>query len=339
MKILLTDITALLLFRQPNAWHPSRSRSSYATVSIPEKPPTPKDIEDLNITLGCYLNNEQSKRLCPHVLISDPRFSRLSKNFKVHVTKSKLPGNCVININSQIAVVSPELLLASFAQKSSFLELTYLISEMCSNFIHQNTELGIKVIDFPITNLSKIRKFFTKNLHIRGAKKILKCCRFACQNAMSPMEIKLFMRMTLPVRMGGYGFKDISLNSTIDTELLSRLAKTTVVRKPDLLIRVNSVRNKYQYVALEYNGDFHKNQVISDSLRANELVALGIRSFTVWSMQYKDIDYMDKLAQTLAKCVGTQQKDINRRVSPHKRAQRLRLFNELRFIEKNFNVD
>ena len=337
MKILLTNITALLLFRQSNAWRSSRSRSSYATVSIPEKPPTPKDLENLNNMLGRYLNNIQSKGLCPHILISDSRFSRLSKNFKVHITKSQLPANCVVNIDSKIAVVSPELLLASFAQKSSFLELTYLISEMCSNFIHQNTELGIKVTDFPITNIGKIRKFFTKNLHIRGSKKILRCCRFACQNAMSPMEIKLFMRMTLPVRIGGYGFKDISLNTTLDTELMNRLAKTTVVRKPDLLIRVNSAKSKYHYVALEYNGDFHKNQVISDSLRANELVALGIRSFTVWNMQYKSIDYMDKLARTLAKCVGTQQKDINRRVSPDKRAQRLHLFNKLRFIEKKFN--
>ena len=151
------------------------------------------------------------------------------------------------------------------------------------------------------------------------------------------MEIKLFMRMTLPVRMGGYGFKDISLNPTLNAELMGRLKKTTVVRKPDLLIRVNSARSKYQYVALEYNGDFHKNQVISDSLRANELAALGIRSFTVWNTQYSDIDYMDKLARTLAKCVGTQQKDINRRVSPDKKAARLHLLNKLRFVEKNFN--
>lgn len=337
MKILLTDITALSLFRQSETWHPSRSRSSYATVSVPEKPPAPKDLEDLYNTLGHYLNNAHPNELHPHVLISNPRFSRSSKNFKVHVIKAKLPGNCVININSQIVVVSPELLLASFAQKSSLLELTYLISEMCSNFIHQDNELGIKVIDSPITNIDKIKKFFTKNQHIRGAKKILKCCQFACQNAMSPMEIKLFMCMTLPVRMGGYGFKDISLNPTLNAELMGRLKKTTVVRKPDLLIRVNSARSKYQYVALEYNGDFHKNQVISDSLRANELAALGIRSFTVWNTQYSNIDYMDKLARTLAKCVGTQQKDINRRVSPDKKAARLHLLNKLRFVEKNFN--
>lgn len=337
MKILLTNITALSLFRQSEALHSSRSRSSCATALIPEKPPTPRDLEDLNNMLGHYLNNEQTKGLRPHVLISNPRFSRSSKNFKVHVIKAKLPGNCVVNFNSKIAVVSPELLLASFAQKSSFLELIYLISEMCSNFIHQDNELGIKVIDSPITNIDKIRKFFIKNQHIRGAKKILKCCQFACQNAMSPMEIKLFMRMTLPVRMGGYGFKDISLNPTLNAELMGRLVKTTVVRKPDLLIRVNSARSKYQYVALEYNGDFHKNQVISDSLRANELVALGIRSFTVWNTQYGDIDYMDKLARTLAKCVGTQQKDINRRVSPDKRVSRLHLLNKLRFVEKNFN--
>ena len=337
MKILLTDITALLLFRQSNTWIPTRSRSSYATASIPEKPPTPRDLDDLNSVLDNHLSDMQVKGLCPHVLISNPRFSRSSKNFKVHVTKAKLPGNCFVNINSQIAVVSPEFLLASFAQKSSLLELTYLISEICSNFIHQDNEVGIKVIDSPITNIDKIRKFFTKNQHIRGAKKILKCCKFACQNAMSPMEIKLFMRMTLPVRMGGYGFKDISLNPTLNAELIGRLAKTTVVRKPDLLIRVNSARSKYQYVALEYNGDFHKNQVISDSLRANELVALGIRSFTVWNTQYSDIEYMDKLARTLAKCVGTQQKDINRRVSPDKKVRRLQLLNKLRFVEKNFN--
>lgn len=131
MKILLTDITALSLFRQSEALYSSRSRSSYATISIPEKPPTPSDLDDLNSMLGHYLNNKQTKRLCPHVLISNPRFSRSSKNFKVHVIKAKLTGNCFVNINSKIAVVSPELLLASFAQKSSFLELTYLISEMC----------------------------------------------------------------------------------------------------------------------------------------------------------------------------------------------------------------
>lgn len=61
MKILLTNITALSLFRQSEALHSSRSRSSYATALIPEKPPTPRDLEDLNNMLGHYLNNEQLK--------------------------------------------------------------------------------------------------------------------------------------------------------------------------------------------------------------------------------------------------------------------------------------
>lgn len=123
------------------------------------------------------------------------------------------------------------------------------------------------------------------------------------------MEVKLFIRATLPCSKGGYGLGEIRLNQEYKVKKLTSKVKTLAIRKPDLLFEIPKAsrgKQPWKAITLEYNGQYHTTveQQIADGIRHNELVSAGIKNYQIDKEIYYDFDYMQNLVECIRKDIG-----------------------------------
>ena len=155
-----------------------------------------------------------------------------------------------------------------------------------------------------LTNLKVIKSFTALMKGVNGQKKALRASRYIADGSASPMETKLFMLLTLPYNLGGYGLPAPELNKRIDIG--------NVVKRGSE--RYNKGSGKSYYVcdlfwpkakfAVEYDSDsYHTgaDRIARDSKKRFDLETLGIKLITVTSRQIRNIDEFENIAKLIAK--------------------------------------
>ena len=123
-----------------------------------------------------------------------------------------------------------------------------------------------------------------------------KALRFAADGSASPMETALFLLLTLPVEMGGYGLPKPELNAPTEVLLHGEAIA------PDLLWR------KW-WIAVEYDSsEFHaavgRDKTDRDIERANALRAAGYTVLETTPGIVGNAKSVDRLAQQIAALLG-----------------------------------
>lgn len=109
----------------------------------------------------------------------------------------------------------------------------------------------------------------------------------------SPMETRLYLRLTLPLRCGGFGLTVDAVNQPIDVAILGKKGSRKSRRSDFIFKRCDDAENKAsaicsggsfssnsggpRFVALEYNGGGHltRDRQAEDERRTNEILAYG----------------------------------------------------------------
>lgn len=179
-------------------------------------------------------------------------------------------------LSYNIHVTNPEMTIVHMASHLSYCELALLIHEFCGTYsISNNPEIGFINDIPPLTSISKLKSFIkqysstTSNIrNIRNLKDIL---NFASNDSASPMESRLFIKLSGPRSKGLYGCKNLKLNKKIQlTNSASRISGQRTI-KPD----ISNIKEK---VAIEYDSSqFHENseQGQKDKRRRDALVKDG----------------------------------------------------------------
>ena len=194
---------------------------------------------------------------------------------------------------------SPELCFVQMATELSLVDLVLLGFEFCGGYrLDKVREPERGFSDGPpLTSVTKLDTFIRKTPGLKGHKNAQRALGFIADGSASPMETILTMLLTLPYRLGGYGFPMPQLNCPIEVVATSRGFQTKRTFKGDLYW-------SDERVDVEYDSDaYHAahERIDPDAKRRNALIAGGVKVITVTKAQTMSFSAMCKLVAELSK--------------------------------------
>ena len=153
-----------------------------------------------------------------------------------------------------------------------------------------------------LTNTKAIKAFTAKMEGVKGKKKAARALRYIADGSASPMVTILFMLLTLPYKLGGYGLPAPELNRRID------IVSPTKDR-PGKSYYVCDLFWPEEGLAVEYDSDtYHSgaDRIARDSKRRFDLSALGISIITVTNKQIRNAAEFEGVAKLIAQKLNKQ---------------------------------
>lgn len=252
-----------------------------------------------------------------------------------HRYSSQPPSGSFLRIADGIGVASPEMLLIQMADRATELELTLLACELCGLYtLSDSAEYGLAQRSAPLTTKEQVLARLASIPSCRHARKMRAALEQACELSGSPRESMLYLRFSLPRRLGGYGLSVLAMNESIELERLGDLFHAHRVRKPDLILSLPD--GDRPGVCVEYAGAPHlvAGHPQLDDLRQNELMAAGFTPYTIWNEQYNGVNYMDGLVDgVIRQKLGLPRRRPGKKSIAIERARRDLLLCELNAID------
>ncbi len=255
------------------------------------------EIPNINEVLGFKISeyNLEDITISEHKM----RFSNGGK--KVHACGLNLPVNALTERNGK-QIASPELL---------FLELASRLN------IHRLILLGLQLCSFPpgepsraITTKNKLNRFLAETPGHRGHRKALRAVKYVENGSASIMESIVYMILSLPHALGGYGLDCAVFNHEI------RIRGRTL---PHLKQRRCFVDLYYKYakIAVEYESfAYHSrpSEQGKDAIRSAILNRQGVKVLHMNTIQIYDNlacrDFAHILATRLGKRIQIRAKEF-----------------------------
>ncbi len=188
------------------------------------------------------------------------------------------------------------------AGELSLVDLIVLGYELCGTYRLENaaqSEQGFRN-DEPLTSVAKLRSYVAKIVNQKGRKKALRALQYIADNSASPMETILTMLLTLPYRLGGYGFKMPSLNYPVKVSHNAGRATDRNMLRCDLCWLDEKVVAEYDSDAYHTGAE----RIRRDAIRRNALTSAGMTMVTVSSVHVSNKTELEELALALSKLLG-----------------------------------
>lgn len=271
-----------------------------------------------------------------HLLSTAGRGRRRSSQVHAHLQRDPLPPGSVLRLASGVLCVSPEHLCVQMAPRLTQLELVVLLSELLGLYaICPEAEDGMLQRSEPLMTPEGVLAHLDRLGPRRGAGQVRRALSMACVRSGSPRETKLSLRLALKPSLGGYHLNVLSMNMPLEVRRIHDRMKRGV-RRPDILIGGPELPGGgRKIVAVEYNGRHHDEpaRLAQDAVRSNELKAIDVIEFIVRREQYRDLDYMDGLAETIREKLGMSRVGMSPGERARRRQRRLQLYLELERID------
>jgi hypothetical protein len=283
--------SALEFWREAPAEY-ALARNRLRTRALPKKS---LDASDL------HKGNPWLLALPLHILVASDGARKEARNLRCHISSGVFPRNSFIRGDEGLVVSSPELCFVQMATELSFVELMMLGYELCGSYRidkMSEPERGFRR-DLPLTSVAALKSYLGRATGLKGCKNARRALPFITDGSASPMETALTLLLTLPYRLGGYGFAMPQLNCPIEVEVNAREAsgrRRKITYFGDLYwpdVRVD----------VEYDSDtWHltSEQKAKDSTRQNALLSAGVVVLTVSRKQIMSVSEIRKLAEELS---------------------------------------
>jgi very-short-patch-repair endonuclease len=245
------------------------------------------DIPFIEVILGCNTKEIYST----HITVAKQNSRFRYNDRKVHSCELALPEGAVTTRNG-VKVASPELLFLQLGLKLNIHQLILLGLQLCSH-----------PPGFPsmaITTKQKINTFLSKTSGHLGQRKALRALKHLENGSASIMESLVYMILTLPNELGGYGLKGAVFNQEIrlKTEARTRLGQSRCFA--DLYYKQPKVAVEYESFAYHNN----PSEQGKDFMRSAILERQGINVMHLTTIQLYDNDACRDFAYNLAERIG-----------------------------------
>ena len=223
-----------------------------------------------------------------------------------------------------LKVPTPELCFLQLATQLSFPYVAMAGMELCGTYSVSPDEEGSLIKRRPLTTCAALLSFLEKNTSSYGVKKARRALSFIAGGAASPQEARLYLLLSLPVRMGGYGLPPAQLNYRIETNASGGIDPAKRYRLCDLYW-------PDRQIAVEYDSDaFHvgTEKIASDSISRVALSTRGISVVTVTSAQLRSPMMTDQLAAALCRKLEIRKRTCRKDWSRQREALRKALFED-----------
>ena len=232
-----------------------------------------------------------------HILVGRGNARKVSKGVISHVSTGSCPRGSIVKVDKGFKVVAPELCFLQMAGCLSFEGLLLLAHELCGGYVVCEESKAGYVKVRPLTSTSKLKAFVKRMRGYHGIKTARKVLRYTSDDAASPREAQLNCILTLPYRLGGFGFTRPVLNARIKDK-----RKTGKERNWYCDLFWREKRLAVEYDSDTYHGD--PDSLNADSIRRTALTLLGIEVVTVTNRQVISIQKLKELACLLARRLG-----------------------------------
>jgi len=206
-----------------------------------------------------------------------------------------------MNIGERLMVCTPEFCFLQMAESFTLIKLIELGYELSGGYsIPLANEQVVPERGFynraPLTSAKKLRVFLNGMTGVKGHQKAMQALRYTLDGSASPMETKLAMFLTLPYKLGGFGFSLPDMNKRIP------LIKNTK-KYSGKAYYICDLFWSDEKVAVEYDSDQQhtgSDRIAYDSKRRNALNSLGIRIVSITKQQLYDSVELESAARTIA---------------------------------------
>lgn len=245
--------------------------------------------------------------------------NRSLPSYTGHLTQQGIPERSLIKIADGIWICAPELVFVQMATCIGRMALIELGFELCGTYRTPRSGAPSSYDSPALTSAAALEGFLARTASIPGERRVRRCVKRIADGAASPREAKLFVLLSFPKSMGGYGLGQPVMNLSIPTDEEA----FAICRKSHLKCDITWPGTK---IDLEYQSRFaHEGEQarISDSRRANALAAMGWTVIGITNEEMDSISACDALADRLRS-----ELKIRKRPEPH---QYERLKNILRW--------
>ncbi|MCL2529448.1 MAG: endonuclease domain-containing protein [Coriobacteriia bacterium] len=221
-----------------------------------------------------------------HILLARPGNRRKPTIETQHVYSGETPIGSFMNVGEDFGVSSPEFCFLQMAERLTLIELVELGYELCG--VYSLPLLGDKNVPKKgfynrqaLTSAKKLEAFLESTKGARGHKKAERALRYLLDGSASPMETKLAIFLTLPYKLGGFGFSPPKLNRQV--KLVKSARK--YFKKDYYVCDLFWPETK---TAVEYDSDFchtGSERIADDSNRRSALNLMGVNVVSVTRQQ------------------------------------------------------
>ena len=286
MEWFISHQSALEFWRQAQA----KDIRDAKRLRVKGPPAKPLDAREL------YTKNPWGLSMPVSVLVGSNNACKATRGLECYIGSGPFPVGSFLAI-SGLTVSSPELCIMQMASILSFTDLVKLGYEFCGTYRLDKESEAIRGFrdDKPLTSVAKLDSYIAMASGLKGCKKARKALRYITENSASPMETALAMMLSLPYRLGGYGFPLPLLNC--------RISVTTDTKKKAETRRCDLYWPDAQ-VDIEYDSDaYHvgSDRISKDAIRRNVLASVGVTVVTVSRMQILKTAELRQVAKVLSK--------------------------------------
>ena len=296
MDLFISHESALEYWRQP------AKRQQFETLKHVRKklPPVLPEISEYQ------KEGPEGLSLPLTVLVGSNKAERKTKTIRTHVHSSTLPEGSWLQIGEGLGISSPEFCFFQMAMELPLIKLIELGFEFCGTYstvmaeragIEENDEPDESPYNLPtLTNTKALKSYVESMKGVRGYKKAARALQYIADGSASPMETALFMLLTLPYQLGGYGLPMPELNHLVNPSKASRANVHKDYYKCDIYWDVIKLNIEYDSEKLHSE----ETAIANDAKRRLDLATLGIETITVTNEQVRSVGELDLLAQHLA---------------------------------------
>ncbi|MCL2332838.1 MAG: hypothetical protein FWC54_05080 [Actinomycetia bacterium] len=233
-----------------------------------------------------------------HVLVGSDNARKSTRKLCCHICSGTFPLGSFIRIDEGSVVSSPELCFVQMASALTLVELVQFGFELCGKYrldAGHDSNRGFRDDD-PLTSVAQLERYISKASGMRGRKNAQTALRYMADNSASPMETILTMLLTLPYRLGGFGFSMPLLNCPVRIRGDANKAPGRASYYCDLYW-------PEEQVDVEYDSDsYHltSGQITKDSKRRNALFKAGATVVSVTKGQIQNRAELRKVAKLLS---------------------------------------
>lgn len=258
-----------------------------------------------------------------HLLIGSGSRCRSSDRAVAHLCKSAIPRRALCRLDDSVVLASPNLALCQMASCiHDSIALLQLLWEACGTY---GTPLAGPVSFAetayelqPLTSLTSLRAFCSRNSHLNGAAKIARMLKYVAGGSASPRETGLALLLGLPGRYGGYNLGIPIMNHEVKASRKAWEMSGKRSFRLDLCWPEARIDVEYQ----SSYGHSGEEARIGDSRRANALRSMGWNVVGVTGVEATGLPSIDTIANTVRRSLGKRARPTT--LELHERRIRLR---------------
>ena len=232
-----------------------------------------------------------------HLLYAEQEQRPKRPDIQPHVHVGVLPPGAILRLTAHICIASPELCFTQLACTMTPERLALAGLELSAAYaLAPGAGLPQRP---PLTTPEKLATFANLVVGMHGRKTAQRMAKYAVGGAESPMEAKVALLLSLPMKYGGYGLPKPTLNPVLEPGDGARKLYRVESYRPDLFWADARVD-------VEYHGDPHEGEAARtrDAARQAALEADGIAVTVLTFPQVADPAAFDVVARTLATRLG-----------------------------------